>query len=309
MSDRHESPPRLCAVLVLYREDAAQSRAIRSIRNALQAEPTLASQLMLCIYDNSPRPAALPRGLFACVCVLFQPGRNNGLAEAYNSALHTARENGIEWLLLLDSDTEVTASFLNTCLNAIAAVEPDETVAALVPRIAENGIVHSPRFARAWRRRPLDPTASGVIADELVAMNSGSVLRISAVAALGGFNTDFWLDYLDYWLFRSLYSHGGRVFILAETLAHSLSFADPISRMSEDRYRNMLAAEHYFIAAFGSRWERIRLKLVLLKRALALAIRARGASLARLTFRQLFSSYKQAKPPANVSAVTEKIIS
>jgi hypothetical protein len=123
-------------------------------------------------------------------------------------------------------------------------------------------------------------------------MNSGSVIRVSAVAALGGFNTEFWLDYLDYWLFRSLQSRGGRVFVLPETLAHSLSFADPIGRMSEERYRNMLDAEHYFTAAFGSPWERFRLKLVLLKRAISFALQRRGARLARLTFRKLFCSSK-----------------
>jgi GT2 family glycosyltransferase len=307
MSDRHESSePRLCAVVVLYREDAAQSRAIQSLQKAFENQPALASQLLVCVYDNSPAPLPLPRDLFTCRCISFRPGHNNGLAEAYNTALHIAGENGIGWLLLLDSDTEITPSFVNACLDAIPVVDADETIAALVPRIVENGAIHSPRFASAWRRRTLGPDVSGVINDEIVAMNSGSVLRVSAVAALGGFNTDFWLDYLDYWLFRALHSRGRRVFVLGETLAHSLSFADPVSRMSRERYRNMLAAEHYFFAAFGSPWERMRLKIVLLKRAVSLGLRRRGANLALLTFRQLFRPYSRAEPPANVLAVTEE---
>lgn len=307
MSDRHEAPaPRLCAVVVLYREDPAQSRAIQSFRKAFESQPALRSELFVCVYDNSPRPLPLPPDLFACRWISFQPGHNNGLAEAYNTALHAAGEHGVRWLLLLDSDTEITPSFVNACLDTIAVVEPDETIAALVPRVVENGAIHSPRFASAWRRRTPDPHVSGVITDELVAMNSGSVLRVSAVASLGGFNTDFWLDYLDYWLFRSLYSRGWRVFVLPQTLAHSLSFADPIGRMSLERYRNMLAAEHYFNAAFGSQWERIRLKIVLFKRAVSLGLRRRGAHFALLTFRQLLRLYKQAQAPANVPGLTEK---
>jgi glycosyltransferase involved in cell wall biosynthesis len=307
MSDRHESSgPRLCAVIVLYREDPAQSRAIQSFKEAFEVDPALASQLFVCVYDNSPQPPPLPSDLFPCGWMSFQPGQNDGLAVAYNAALDIAGENSIRWLLMLDSDTQITPSFVNACLDAIALVETDERVAALVPRIVENGAIHSPRFASAWRRHTLGPEIYGVINEELVAMNSGSVLRVSAVAALGGFNTDFWLDYLDYWLFRSLHLRAWRVFVLREALAHSLSFADPISRMSHERYGNMLAAEHYFVAGFGSQWERIRLKLVLIKRAVSLGLRPGGARLSRLTFRQLFLPYKQARPPANVSTVTEK---
>jgi hypothetical protein len=116
------------------------------------------------------------------------------------------------------------------------------------------------------------------------------VLRVSAVDALGGFNPDFWLDYLDYWVFRSLYDRGYRVFVLPETLSHSLSFADATRRMSRERYENMLAAEHYFTTRFGSRWERVRLKLVLLKRAVLFGIRDHNTRFARLTILELFAS-------------------
>src|SRR5690242_7484053 len=280
--------PRLCAVIVLYREEATQSVAIRSFVQTLQNEPRLAAEVLVCVYDNSPHPAALPRDLFACEWRAFQPGRNNGLAEAYNTALEVAERSEIQWLLLLDSDTEVTAGFLKACLVGLPVAEADDKIAALIPHIAEGGTTHSPRFAGAWRRRALDRGFSGVVDDELIAVNSGSVLRVSAVRAIGGFNPKFWLDFLDYWVFRSLHRKGYRIFVLPEMLTHSLSFGDAARRMPQERYENMLAAERYFTVAFGSRWERIRLKFVLLKRAITFGLRDRNAGFARATLRELF---------------------
>jgi GT2 family glycosyltransferase len=302
------SRPRLCAVVVLYQEEAVESLTIRSFNQAMRSEPGLISEIFVCVYDNSPQPSPLPRDLFPCEWAAFQPRRNNGLAEAYNVALEAARRGEIKWLLLLDSDTEVTAAFLKASLEEMDIAEADDKLAGLIPHIVEGGAVHSPRFANAFRRRPVSLSVSGVVDDELIALNSGSVLRVAAVLAIGGFNIDFWLDYLDYWLFRSLYTRGYRVFVLPETLAHSLSFADAARRMPRERYQNMLGAERYFFMRFGSRWERTRLKLVLLKRALAFAFRDRNVSFARVTFRELFRLGGKATPPvsSNVSRLTEK---
>lgn len=302
------SRPRLCAVVVLYREEAGESLTVRSFDRAMRCEPALASDIFVCVYDNSPHPAPLPRDLFPCEWVGFQPHRNNGLAEAYNSALQVARQGEIKWLLLLDSDTEVTLAFLKASLEGMDIAEADDKIAALIPHIVEGGTVHSPRFASALRRRPVSLSISGVVNDELVALNSGSVLRVAAVVTIGGFNIDFWLDYLDYWLFRSLHARGYRVFVLPETLAHSLSFADPAGRMPRERYQNMLGAERYFTIRFGSRWERVRLKFVLLKRALTFALRDSNATFACMTLRELFRLSRKATPPlsSNVPRLTEK---
>jgi len=40
---------------------------------------------------------------------------------------------------------------------------------------------------------PVDKTLIGITPREIVALNSGTLLRISAVRELGGFNPEFWL--------------------------------------------------------------------------------------------------------------------
>lgn len=289
---------RLCAVVVLYRQAPAESVTICSLQKILRNHPEFASRFFLCVYDNSPHPASLPRDLVACEWVGFAPRSNNGLAQAYNIALDIARQGAIEWLLLLDSDTEVTPEFLGACFETIRAVETDPQVGALVPHIVENGTTHSPRLRNGWRRRAVAPDFAGKIDAEIIALNSGAVLRVSALASIGGFNRDFWLDYLDYWVFRSLQRKGYRVFVLREAIAHCLSFADAAARMPESRYRNMLAAERYFTAAFGSFGEQVRLKAVLLKRALLFAVRDRSITFACMTLHELFRVRGAKRPPA-----------
>jgi GT2 family glycosyltransferase len=263
----HMHKPSICAVIVLYRERAENSRTAMTMQMALATDPSLASRLLLCLYDNSPAPEPVSRDIFPAETLIFQTGVNGGLPSAYNKALEIAEARGISWLLLLDSDTGITAEFLNACLRAIRETDGSPQIAAIVPHVLEGGIAHSPRKME-WLRRPaLSPEACGALTGELIALNSGTAVRVSAVEALGGFSSEFWLDYLDYWLFRALQRKGLHLFVLRETVEHSLSLADAGTRMSVERYRNMLDAEHYFVASYGSAWERVRLKLVLLYRA------------------------------------------
>jgi hypothetical protein len=124
---------------------------------------------------------------------------------------------------------------------------------------------------------------------EIIALNSGSTLRLAAMESIGGFNPEFWLDYLDYWVFRSLQKSGSKIYVLPEALQHSLSFADAARRMPLERYRNMLEAETYFTARYGSQWERLRLQFVLLKRA-GRFLRSAQKPFFLLTMRHLFIS-------------------
>lgn len=262
----------ICAVIVLYRERAQESRTVQTLQRALSADRSLAAHLLVCIYDNTPDPYPVPEHLFPAETLVFQPGSNGGLPPAYNKALAVAEARGIGWLLLLDSDTALTASFLAACVRQTKALEKERQIAAIVPHIVQGSAVHSPRRVQVLRRKAIPLGSSGVFAGELIALNSGTALRVSAIRSLGAFTSEFWLDYLDYWLFRLLQKKGLRVFVLDEALEHSLSLSSLGRHMSLDRYRNMLEAEQYFTTKYGTRWERVRLKFVLLKRAFTVAL-------------------------------------
>jgi GT2 family glycosyltransferase len=293
----NESSPLLCAVIVLYREGCMDSKTITSLRDILGSNPEFVAKLHIYIHDNSPSPLPIPANLFPSSFESHQLRKNQGLAVAYNGGLAAAESRHIPWLLLLDSDTTITLAFLEESIQVAGNYVHDSKIGALVPHVVEGGRIHSPRIVSGLRRKPVSLSTSGVARSELIALNSGTVVKTAVIRELGTFNKEFWLDYLDYWLFRALQQRAYRVFVLPAAIEHSLSFADPAARMPVARFRNLLAAEHYFTARFGSSRERLRLRLVLLKRAFLLTVQDGSLSLARLTISTLFRSYSLAAPP------------
>jgi GT2 family glycosyltransferase len=292
--------PDICAVIVLYRERAQESRTVQTLQRTLSSDPWLAAHMLVCIYDNTPDPDPIPENLLAAETLVFQPGSNGGLPPAYNKALEVAEARGIGWLLLLDSDSEVTASFLSACIRQTQDLQNDPRIAAIVPHIVQGSTVHSPRRVQILRRKAIPLNNSGVFPGELIALNSGAALRTSAIRSLGAFTSEFWLDYLDYWLFRVLQKNGFRVFVLKEPLEHSLSLSSLGRQMSLDRYRNMLEAEQYFTTKYGTRWERVRLKFVLLKRAVTVTLSPLTRPFLRLTVASMLEGGREAPPRPRV---------
>jgi GT2 family glycosyltransferase len=285
-------------VVVLYEESATQSLTVCSLRRAFAEKLNLAPHFSVLLYDNSWHPEPIPPDLLPNGVEAVQPGRNLGLAVAYNEALDRAEEQGFPWLLLLDSDTQITGEFLEACVRAVFILNSDAQVGAAVPHVVEGGSIHSPRYIQGIRRRPVPRAWEGVFPREVVALNSGSLVRVRAIRELGGFNPEFWLDYLDYWLYRAMQRKGYKIHVFAGEVQHSLSFADPTERMPMERYRNMLAAERFFTVRYGTRGERIRLRILLLKRAAALCIRPKGRPYARTLLASALRLNSSEKPPA-----------
>jgi GT2 family glycosyltransferase len=236
--------PPILAVLVLYQVEASNCLTLVSFFRALD-ESGLVSQFRLLIYDNSPcrsiGPLASPVP-FSCI---HDPA-NGGLFGAYNSALQMAEKEGNDWLLLLDQDTEINADYLKKLWRGLGDWAGEQRCAALVPKLlAKNAIISPTRVLWGWRLLPVDKTFTGMAPWEIAVLNSGTLLRISAVREVGGFNQAFWLDYLDHWLFNRLYSAGYQVFVLDAELSHELSLTDMRS-MQVGRYNNILSAEGQF---------------------------------------------------------------
>lgn len=250
------------------------------------------------IYDNSREPEPIPLDVLPASFRVAQSRSNRGIAVAYNEALREAEMRGCTWLLLLDSDTQVTAAFLQACVEAARKWGEDRQVGAAVPHVVEGSLIHSPRFIRGVRRRAVPLVWEGIFPYEIVAPNSGSLVRVSAITGLGGFNEEFWLDYLDYWLFRAMQREGFKVYVLGARVEHFLSFADPTQRMTLKRYQNMLDAEQYFTVRYGKPGEHIRLRMLLLKRAAALCLKRHGGPYVRALMRGALRPSNSAKPPA-----------
>lgn len=275
--------PSITAVLVLYRMRLQESHCYRSLVHSLQAGG-YTGRIALFVYDNSPdadTSGSAPGAHTVLGSVQYQHDpANGGVAAAYNAGLQEARSNGSAWLLLLDQDTELTREYIEELLQATITV-PDR-VAAIIPRLMQDGMTHSPQHLPRLSHHPVAGQVSGLLPMDVTAFNSGAALR---VAALNGFPKHFWLDFLDHAVFHSLQASGGRVWLLRSALKHELS----TERLGVDatiaRYRNVLLAERDFYRGYGSPSDRIFYHLRRGKQTVALLLRTPDKQFALFSLR------------------------
>ena len=281
-------PLKVTAVIVLYRIEANQSPAFRSVMAARAEICAEAGDVRVLLWDNSPGPDGgknLPEGV-----AYFEDESNSGLAKAYNCALEWAELQGSEWLLTLDQDTAVPANFFVKMAEAARASTRYAGVGAIVPQIAVGERQLSPNsfqfgaIPRWWRSGYM-----GVPSEPVFAFNSGAMLSVQAIRQVGGYDPRFWLDDSDAMIFSKLHEHGKRVYVAGNIqVEHEFSMKDLQRRMSPKRYENALFAETAFWDLRMNRaagWERtLRLVLRLVKQWL----RGDSAELRTITWRALW---------------------
>jgi len=169
----------------------------------------------------------------------------------------------------------------------------DADCAAFVPRLTSKHKMLSPSRVLSWGRLPaVDSSFTGIAPFEITAYNSGTVLRVSAMRMIGGFNPVFWLDFLDHWIFNRLQFYGYKIYVLNATLMHDLSLNN-MSNVSISRYENVLAAEGQFYLLYKSKIENIVYCVRLLSRAFKRLVRWRERKLSIPTLRNLIYHIKQ----------------
>lgn len=260
------------AIVVLYNKQLAHSRTLQSLREARQ----LAHGLRILVYDNSAAPQPPINADFDIE--YLHDARNSGVCGAYNEALRLAQSRGITWLLLLDDDTHISGTYLLELQQILLATAS----AAIVPKVRSSGRLVSPSRMRFGIVRPLSPDAHREHVG-ITAINSAAVVRVSALQELGGFSTDYWLDFLDHWLFREFAIRRWSVYVAESVIEHSLSVTDYNRFMTPQRYANVLLAESHFISQ-QSVPTRLIYRLRLLARAVSQWRTVRDRSIARLTW-------------------------
>jgi GT2 family glycosyltransferase len=264
------SAQRILIVLVLYRPAEAGIPVTKSITQALNASE-LKNQFKILVYDNSPTRTIVPDGIPVSLYVLHDP-ENGGLFRAYSAALRLAERKGCKWMLTLDQDTLISADYLRTLCSTISQVARNRKCAAIVPKLLQGNEVISPAWV-LWGGRllPVKNDFHSFSMREITAFNSGSLLRISALQDIGGFNPKFWLDYLDHWLFNQLHRAGFIVKTMNITLQHDLSVQN-MKNLQLARYNNILLAEDRFYRCCKSPAENVFYVFKLLARSFKMVV-------------------------------------
>lgn len=228
--------PKIVVVIVLYQQRFSQSPSFDLLMKAVKEK-----KIQLVVYDNSPVKQLEPLLEQDKDISYYHDPSNPGLATAYNYALNHAQQN-IRYFVTLDHDSQLTATYFDTLLTIDWI---DELVAA-VPLVYAGSNQISPVFADRYINRQVEKVDRSQLSQRrIMAINSGAVFSIKFLKEIGGFNLDFPLDFLDHWLFWTIYQFKKTVFILPEKMEHDLSVLD-YQKVSVTRYQSILKAEKTF---------------------------------------------------------------
>lgn len=238
-------PVSIFAIVVIYRVAPMESASVASLLAAIDAAQDLGLRLHVRIADNTPGGQAtglLPEGVEYRAYVT-----NPGLAEPYNDALAAAESEGFNWLLTLDQDTNLPTTFLSRMAVEAQQSAANAAIAAVVPHMVDGDRPISPLCYRGgFLPVVLPATEHGVAPRHASAINSGSLLRCTALRAVGGYDPEFPLHNSDTRLYQKLDHAGLRIAVADVTVPHELSILAREQRIRPERYRRMLEDECAF---------------------------------------------------------------
>ncbi|HFC9354938.1 TPA: glycosyltransferase [Enterococcus hirae] len=228
--------PKIVVVIVLYQQRFSQSPSFDLLMKAVKEK-----KIQLVVYDNSPVKQLEPLLEQDKDISYYHDPSNPGLATAYNYALNHAQQN-IRYFVTLDHDSQLTATYFDTLLT----IDWTDELVAAVPLVYAGSNQISPVFADRYINRQVEKVDRSRLSQRrIMAINSGAVFSIKFLKEIGGFNLDFPLDFLDHWLFWTIYQFKKTVFILPEKMEHDLSVLD-YQKVSVTRYQSILKAEKTF---------------------------------------------------------------
>lgn len=209
----------VCAVVVAYDPDEALLDRLAAIR--LQVEKVF-------LVDNASGEQSRAVLQLASedhrIQVLTNIG-NIGVAAALNQGIRKARDEGFEWVLTLDQDSEPSQGMVDELWAAYDTVANPERIAIIAAQVIDAEIGRRAPFLRKrfgpfYRRDRCD---NSTLEDVTTVITSGALVRLSVIEAIGGFREDFFIDYVDTEFCLRALSHGYRIAVACRAkLSHRL---------------------------------------------------------------------------------------
>lgn len=194
------------AVIVTYNIGRAIHRCFDAIKD--QVEHVL---IIDNASDESTRRELNALAASDSVTVIFND-RNEGVAHAYNQAVHWAHGKGYQWILTLDHDSVATPGMVDKLVEAYANLERHG--------IYNTGVVGANAFDENHQHflsyQPRDE--GGLPIEDGEVISSGSLIPLRIFNEVGLFNEDLFIYYVDTDFCRRLARGGFRIFANPEAV-------------------------------------------------------------------------------------------
>lgn len=276
-------------VVVRYGMPLEESPTMRTLGARLAEVDAPEQKFRTLVWDNTPIGQTVPA--FPFPVEYRHSDVNVGVSGAYNYAMEAAARHGCSWLLLLDQDSTLPAGFLRAIFEHARRLEAEKTIAAVAPTVLMCGVPVSPKIMSRWggAKDPV-PAFQGPVYEELIIMNSGMLLRVSALRQIGGYSMDFWLDFSDRYVCHMLAEQGYGAWVAGELrFDHHVSSMAGAEATSMARYETLMGAQD----AYFSQYKSLLRNIVFCQRLLRNALRERKVrpERARILWRHLLRRF------------------
>ncbi len=192
-SQYHPVPPLFCAVVITRNPDREFIDRIKSIKEQVDK---------ILIIDNASETTAqqnlqVVRQISGVS--IDNLGENLGVAAALNKGVDRARELGFQWVLTLDQDSVPEPDMVDQLWTVYQSLEDHEKIVIIAPQIIDASVNRPALFLRQRSALTYERVRcrGDILENVSTVITSGSLMRITAVDAIGGFREDFFIDYVD----------------------------------------------------------------------------------------------------------------
>ena len=207
---------KILIVIVLYKQSINNSNAYNSLKEYLIDYPIF-------FYDNSPEYDKENERYFKLEDTYTHNPLNPGLSFAYNRAAQYASEKSYKWLLLLDQDTILPDSILDS-YQRIIREHPESMLFAPCVKIKNNDYFISPGKKILKRAVSKGRKIIGELSlKKYTAINSGLLINVNAYLKCGGYNNKVFLDFSDFQFFERFSKYYDNFYAMDITLEQELS--------------------------------------------------------------------------------------
>ena len=174
-------------VIVAYNDSKSLARLVRSIDN----------NYPILVFDNSTieSESISNRSLVSNRLTYITNFRNEGIGYALNTCLNIANKEGYEWIITFDQDSISNVRQIDSLLSAV------------------NKYPKCVSFASNYNRR-------NITKDKRVdyAITSGNLLSVSALINVGGFDSNLFIDGVDFDISLKLINKGYEIYFIADAI-------------------------------------------------------------------------------------------
>jgi rhamnosyltransferase len=197
---------RICAVIVTFNIGPLVHRCFKSIRDQVGH--------VLIVDNGSDEATRRELKVLASMekVTLILNEQNRGLAHAFNQAVGWARQQGFEWILTLDHDSESTPGMVEKLVRTFTTIEQKG--------IQKVGVVGANPFDQnvqqffQYNNRP----EGGILLEDEEPISSGSLIPLRVFEAVGLFNEDLFIYCVDTDFCMRLKENGFGAYVCTEAI-------------------------------------------------------------------------------------------